>query len=87
MNYKVRNVGLLPKNATSLKVQWSLECEAQKIVMKEYAIQYCEFVGPCLQQNYHIKSCAGLLFILYLSVFLKMYYRLELSGKLEFILI
>lgn len=65
VNYKVTNVGLIPKNATSLRVQWSLECEAQKIVMKEYAIQYCEFVGPC-RPNYHIKSCAGLLFIHYL---------------------
>ncbi|KAF8777452.1 Cytokine receptor like protein [Argiope bruennichi] len=51
MKYKVLKMELIPKTSTSLRVRWSMRCEAEKKVVKEYSIHYCPFSGNCTYNN------------------------------------
>ncbi|KAG8188105.1 hypothetical protein JTE90_002458 [Oedothorax gibbosus] len=51
VTYKIRKIELVPKNSTSLKIRWSLKCEAEKKIIKEYAVYYCPYEGVCSHEN------------------------------------
>lgn len=40
---EIKNVIVTPKNSTSLRVSWTLDCNAQKKVILEYKILYCPY--------------------------------------------
>ncbi|XP_035227870.1 uncharacterized protein LOC118200055 isoform X2 [Stegodyphus dumicola] len=45
--FEIKSVELTPKHSTSLKIQWSLDCEAQKRIVEHYNIHYCETGRVC----------------------------------------
>ncbi|XP_054714344.1 uncharacterized protein LOC129223978 [Uloborus diversus] len=56
VRYKLKRVELTPKNSTSLRIQWSLDCDAQRVIIEEYAIHYCEAQGTCCG-NPNVEAC------------------------------